>query len=126
MIISTPREALEAAAKACDHVATELGYQIEEADPEADAWDDGFVEGCSRCVAAIRAIPAATPDPLTAKLVEALQDSRRCVQAFLDMVNVIQRVQALPIPAILETAKHNCPIILQYIDAALAAAEERG
>lgn len=72
---STPREALEAAAKACDHVATELGYQIEEADPEADAWDDGFVEGCSRCVAAIRAIPVAepTPDPLTAKLVEALR-----------------------------------------------------
>lgn len=56
---STPREALEAAAKACDHVATELGYQIDEADPEADAWDDGFVEGCSRCVAAIRAIPVA-------------------------------------------------------------------
>ena len=70
------------------------------------------------------AIP--TPDPLTAKLVEALQDSRRCVQAFLDMVNIIQRVQALPIPAILETAQHNCPIILQDIDAALAAAEGRG
>ena len=53
-------------------------------------------------------------------LVDALEDSKRAVQAFLDMVNVMQRVQALPIPVFLETAQHNCPIILQNLDQALA------
>lgn len=53
-------------------------------------------------------------------LVDALEDSKRAVQAFLDMVNVMQRVQALPIPVFLETAQHNCPIILQNLDQELA------
>jgi len=55
-----------------------------------------------------------------AELVGVLENAKGCAQAFLDMVNVIQRVQALPIPAILETAQHNCPIILGQINAALA------
>ena len=58
-----------------------------------------------------------------AELREALQNSTYAVQAFLDMVNVIQRFQILPIPAILETAQHNCPIILESAKAALAASE---
>lgn len=109
MTISTPREALEAAAKACDHVATELGYQIEEADPEADAWDDGFVEGCSRCVAAIRAIPAAIPDPLTARLVGALRHLERNFDLLL---------AGKPARDVEETKAE--------VSAALAAAEGRG
>ena len=57
-----------------------------------------------------------------ATTIDALKNARQGVQAFLDMVNVMQRFQALPIPAILETAQHNCPIILAQIDAALAEA----
>ena len=49
----------------------------------------------------------------------ALTNASQAVQAFLDMVNIIQKWQALPIPAILETAQHNCPIILDQARAAL-------
>lgn len=55
-----------------------------------------------------------------AELLPTLQAARQAVQAFLDMVNIIQKWQALPIPAILETAQHNCPIILEQLDAAIA------
>jgi len=53
-------------------------------------------------------------------LVKAAQDANQAVQAFLDMVNVMQRIGAIPIPAILETAQHNCPIIRDNLNAALA------
>ena len=60
---------------------------------------------------------------INAELVEALGNARSATQAFLDMVNVVQRFQTLPIPAILETAQHNCPIIIAEADAALAKAK---
>lgn len=63
-----------------------------------------------------------TADTLTI-LRDALGDARGAVQAFTDMVSVMQRWQAIPIPAILETAQHNCTIILEKIDAALTTAK---
>ena len=62
MTISTPREALEAAAKVAHDLALQSG--------------DDITKGAAICIEqAIRAIPVAepTPDPLTARLVEALQ-----------------------------------------------------
>ena len=56
-------------------------------------------------------------------LEEALEEARGGIQAFSDMVNIIQKWQALPIPAILETAQHNCPVILEHIDAILTEQE---
>lgn len=57
---------------------------------------------------------------------EALHQAEQAVQAFLDMVNVMQRVGCVPIPAILETAQHNCPIILESITKALSHSSETG
>lgn len=65
-------------------------------------------------------------EAMFAEMVEANRTARHAVQAFFDMVNVIQRVQALPIPSILETAQHNCPIILAQIDDAIARATDQG
>jgi hypothetical protein len=56
---------------------------------------------------------------------EALAMAENAVQAHLDMVNVIQKWNALPIPAILETAQHNCPIVLEQVRAALAKLEQQ-
>jgi len=56
-------------------------------------------------------------------LVRALEQAEQGVQAFLDMVNIMQKFQALPIPAVLELAQHNCPIMLADARAALALAK---
>lgn len=58
--------------------------------------------------------------PIEPAVLEALNDARQAVQAFADMVAIMQRWQALPIPAILDAAEHNCPIILAKLDALLA------
>jgi len=49
-----------------------------------------------------------------------LDACKGAVQAHLDMVNVMARVGAVPIPTILERSQHNCPIILSQIDAIMA------
>ena len=72
---------------------------------------------------ALSITPSPSADVETRAALEAAKDG---IQAFLDMVNVIQRVQALPIPAILDTAQHNCPIIIQQIEAALTAPVSEG
>jgi hypothetical protein len=58
------------------------------------------------------------------ELLAVVGESQQAVQAFLDMVSVMQRVQAVPIPSILETAAHNCPIIIARIEAAIAKATD--
>jgi NTP pyrophosphatase (non-canonical NTP hydrolase) len=75
---------------------------------------------------------AARSDPDICLLVEqrdalraALAMAEPAIQAFLDMVNVIQKWNTLPIPAILETAQHNCPIVLEQVRAALAKLEQQ-
>jgi hypothetical protein len=53
----------------------------------------------------------------------AISANHGAVQAFLDMVNVM-RVGAVPIPAILDTAQHNCARILENNAAILVKLEE--
>lgn len=95
------------------HPATHTAKAIRKGKMDGHPWVQNYARHRILAIQATEARMAAA--------VEALEDSKRAVQAFLDMVNVMQRVQALPIPAILETAQHNCPIILQNIDQALAA-----
>lgn len=90
--------------------------------------DGGFISANSRNLAVLERIPTQAEITRQRAVIEtltaALVDARGATQAFLDMVRVMQRVGAVPIPAILETAEHNCPIILESTDAALSTARE--
>lgn len=54
-----------------------------------------------------------------------LEVSKGAVQSYLDMVNVMSRVGAVPIPSILDIAKHNCPIIISQIEEILQKTTEK-
>lgn len=87
---------------------------------------DGDNNAADEAIAAWNTRISTNKDETIAKLREALGVSSQAVQAFLDMVNVMDRVGAVPIPAILETAQHNCPIILEQIAAALTSTKKEG
>lgn len=124
---------------AAKHTAGEWEAFDNRGDPDFDKYDAGLIgvgvvgdapdiAHCngftsSRSVEEVLAnarLIAAAPE-----LKEAAEQAHGAVRQFLAMVDAIQKFQALPIPKILEIAQHNCPIILQAIDAALAKAEGR-
>jgi hypothetical protein len=61
----------------------------------------------------------AAKDAEIAALRTACVEAQGAVQAFWDMVRIMRKFQTLPIPSIIETADHNCPIILGKLSAAL-------
>ncbi len=115
MTPTNPTEAqMELAREALAQAATEL------APPSSSMRMNDFTDKAAQISARAIVLAIQATEARAQGLVDALEDSKRAVQAFLDMVNVMQRVQALPIPVFLETAQHNCPIILQNLDQALA------
>jgi hypothetical protein len=64
-------------------------------------------------------------DAEIASLRTACVEAQAAVQAFWDMVRVMREFQALPIPSIIETADHNCPIILKALSDALGKKETK-
>lgn len=55
-----------------------------------------------------------------------LLECKAAVTSFLNMVNVIEHHQAVPIPQILEQARHNCPIVLDHIKTVLQEEDSNG
>ncbi len=51
---------------------------------------------------------------------KALGEARQGIKAFRVMTAMMSKYNCLPIPSIIETANHNCPIINSHLDDALA------
>ena len=111
---STPREALEQAAKVAEaaHANFYVFPEGIELFPVSNEFNEGFLRATKFIATAIRAIPVA--EPLTSKLVEALREARGALHHhFVEWDG--EPEDAVP----LQLARSQC-------DAALAAAEGRG
>jgi hypothetical protein len=107
-----------------DHKAVKVQCANEECEAEVGCWYSKTDAGRAKATAVWNTrVPDRQIVEQRDALREALAMAENAVQAHLDMVNVIQKWNALPIPAILETAQHNCPIVLEQVRAALAKLE---
>lgn len=59
------------------------------------------------------------------EMLDALKEAVHAVEAFNNMVEVMRKFETLPIPSFLDTAAHNCPIVLARIRDAISKAEPR-